>query len=469
MAFQQGLSGLSTSSKALDVIGNNVANSSTVGFKTSDAHFADVYAASMTGGGALQIGIGTSLSAVAQQFTQGNVTTTNNPLDIAINGGGFFRLSNNGAISYSRNGQFHLDKNGYFINDQNLRLTGYPTSQNGTIRQQTPTDLQVTPDLLSLAPVATGQSVGGTYAGVQASFNLDSRESSKVWTSLPPVAPVLPALSTTPVPNIDPANYNYTRGVSIYDSLGNPHTLSLYFVKTAVPAPPAVVPAGATSRWEVYGNVDGTASDGAADKPNLTTPIVMYFDSNGKPIEVDGMPVSATGAVPDVALSVDLTRVAANLGKVPWGSTSPMTFNINFGGTTQYGDTSTTKRVQQDGYSSGNLASMSVGMDGVIQGRYSNGQSRNIGQLVLASFQNPNGLANIGGNQWVETSVSGQPTVDIPTAGQMGAVQSNAVEDSNVDLTGELVKMITQQRNYQANAQTIKTQDQIMQTLVNLR
>jgi len=457
MAFQQGLSGLSTSSKSLDVIGNNVANSSTVGFKSSDAHFADVYAASLTGGGALQVGIGTSLSAVAQQFTQGNVSTTNNPLDIAINGNGFFRLSNNGTITYSRNGQFHLDKSGYFIDDQNLRLTGYPASLDGTIRKQTPAELQITPDLLKLSPVATGKSVGGTYAGVQVSANLDSRAPSKTWTQLPAAVPVLPALSTTPVPNIDPASYNYSTALSTYDSLGNPHTLSFYFVKTAT-----------AGQWAAYGNVDGTVSDGAGDKPNLRTPILLNFDTNGKLTSVDGTPVPATGAVPDVALSVDLDRVAANLGRVPWGA-APMTFNINFGGTTQYGSAFATNRLQQDGYSSGNLAGMSVGMDGVIQGRYSNGQTRNVGQLVLASFQNANGLSNIGGNQWVETSVSGQPTVDAPTTGLMGAVQSNAVEESNVDLTGELVKMITQQRNYQANAQTIKTQDQIMQTLVNLR
>lgn len=448
MSFQQGLSGLSTSSKALDVISNNVANSSTVGFKSSDAHFADVYAASLTGGSALQVGIGTSLSSVAQQYTQGNVSTTNNPLDIAINGSGFFRLSNAGAVTYSRNGQFHLDKSGYFINDQNLRLTGYPASQDGTIRKQTPTEMQITPDLLKLAPVATGKSVGGSYAGVQMSVNLDSRVTSKTWT--PP---------TGGVPNIDPNNYNYSTALSVYDSLGNPHTMSFYYVKTAT-----------AGQWAVYGNVDGTLMDGAApaDKPNLTTPILLNFDNAGKLTSVDGVAVPASGTVPDVALNVNLDQVATNLGRTPWGS-APLAFNLNFAGTSQYGAAFATNRLQQDGYSSGNLAGMAVGSDGIIQGRYSNGQTRNIGQLVLASFQNPNGLANIGGNQWIETSVSGQPTVDAPGSGQMGAVQSNAVEESNVDLTGELVKMITQQRNYQASAQSIKTQDQIMQTLVNLR
>ena len=447
MSFQQGLSGLNASARALDVIGNNIANSSTVGFKASDAHFADMYAASMAGGSALQVGIGTNLSTVAQQFTQGNITTTNNPLDIAINGNGFFRMSNNGTISYTRNGQFHLNKNGFFENDQGLHLTGYPAAQDGTIKAQSPVELQLTSDLLKLAPVATGKSVGGEYAGVRMSVNLDSRQAEKTWTA-----------PTGAIPNIDPSMYNYSTATSIYDSLGNPHTLSFYFVKTAT-----------AGEWEIYGNVDGTLSDGAGDVPNLTTPITVTFDANGRLTDVNGTAVPASGAVPDVTFSVNLTRVAANLGRADWGATSPMSFKMNLGGTTQYGKANSTDRLLQDGYTAGSMSSIGVSANGVIQGSYSNGQTRNIGQLVLASFQNPNGLANIGGNQWVETSTSGQPTVDTPGSGQLGAVQSNAVEDANVDLTAELVKMITQQRSYQANAQTIKTQDQVMQTLVNLR
>ncbi len=447
MSFQQGLSGLNASARALDVIGNNIANSSTVGFKASDAHFADMYAASLAGGSALQVGIGTSLSTVAQQFTQGNISTTNNPLDIAINGNGFFRMSNNGTISYTRNGQFHLNKNGFFENDQGLHLTGYPAAQDGTIKAQSPVELQLTSDLLKLAPVATGKSVGGEYAGVRMSVNLDSRLPQKTWTT-----------PTGAIPNIDPSMYNYSTATSIYDSLGNPHTLSFYFVKTAV-----------AGQWQVYGNVDGTLSDGAGDVPNLATPITVTFDSNGRLTDVNGTAVPASGAVPDLNLSVNLPRVAANLGRADWGASSPMTFKMNLGGTTQYGKANSTDRLLQDGYTAGSMSSIGISATGVIQGSYSNGQTRNIGQLVLASFQNPNGLANIGGNQWVETSTSGQPTVDTPGSGQLGAVQSNAVEDANVDLTAELVKMITQQRSYQANAQTIKTQDQVMQTLVNLR
>lgn len=455
MAFQQGLSGLNTSSKALDVISNNVANASTVGFKMSDAHFADVYAASLTGGAAMQVGIGTSLSGVAQQFTQGNISTTNNPLDISINGNGFFRVSNNGAISYSRNGQFHMDKYGYIVNDQNLRLTGYPASTDGTIRKQTPTDLQLTPDLLKLQPTATGKSVGGVYAGVQMGVNLDSRATAKTF----------PA-PTGAIPNIDPNNYNYSTALSTFDSLGNPHTLTMYFVKTNNPG-----------EWRMYSNTDGTLMNGAGDSPSLTAPATLTFDSNGAlqtvrdaggVLRYDTTTSPVTGT-PEIPFTINLPNVAANLSRPDWNAGPTMTFNMSLSGTTQYGAAFATNRLQQDGFSSGNLAGLSVGGDGVIQGRYSNGQTRNVGQLVLAMFQNPNGLSNVGGNQWVETSVSGQPTVDAPSSGLLGVVQSNSVEESNVDLTGELVKMITQQRNYQASAQSIKTQDQIMQTLVNLR
>lgn len=564
MAFQQGLSGLNTSSKALDVIGNNVANSSTVGFKSADAHFADVYAASLGAGGANQIGIGTNLSGIVQQFTQGNVSTTNNTLDIAINGNGFFRLSQNGAISYSRNGQFHLDKNGYIVNDQNLRLTGYPASQDGSIRKQNPQELQVTADLLKLSPVATGQSTGGEYAGARVAVNLDSRQTNKTFTvsatagsatgTAAPVltyggetldiavnggAPITVTLNGSPyasnaalvadiqtqidaavapaasparvslvggrlqiaststgptssisvadadggvtltnlfgtatptvvaggipgVPNVDPAGFNYSTGLTIYDSLGNPHTMTMYFVKTTT-----------VGEWDLYTSVDGTAMNGAGDNPNLSTPIKITFDSVGQLSTVGGVAVepnpTAGGTLPEIPVSIDLNQVATNLGRVSWGATTPMTFNLNLAGTTQFGSAFATNRLIQDGYSSGNLSGLNIGNDGTIQGRYSNGQTRNVGQMVLATFDNPNGLQSIGGNQWIETSTSGQPTVDAPGTGRLGQVQSNAVEESNVDLTSELVKMITQQRNYQANSQTIKTQDQIMQTIVNLR
>lgn len=451
MAFQQGLSGLGASSKALDVIGNNVANASTVGFKSASAHFADVFANSLSGSGALQVGIGTALASVAQQFTQGNITTTNNPLDISINGQGFFRMSQNGSISYTRNGQFHLDKSGYIINDQSLKLTGYPADPNGVIVPSTPQELQISS--ANLSPVATGASVGAAFKGVSINgLNLDSRaELPAAWSSTVSPAPVPPA---TPVglETVDPKSYNYSTAVSIYDSLGNPHTMTYYFRKTATPG-----------QWEVRANVDTTRFANVDLGAGAGVPINLQFDSNGKLMST--MPIAAV-TIDLAGLSAD--QIAAGINK-PNSATTPLKFGLDFTGSTQYGATSGGGRLEQDGYTSGRLNGISVGEDGVIQGRYSNGQARNLGQVVLASFQNPNGLTSLGGNQWAETSVSGQPTVGAPNSGSLGVLQSNSIEESNVDLTAELVNMITQQRNYQANAQTIKTQDTIMNTLVNLR
>lgn len=444
MAFQQGLSGLNASSRALDVIGNNVANSSTVGFKAADAHFADIYAASLAGGSALQVGIGTTLAAVTQQFTQGNITTTNNPLDLAINGNGFFCLTKNGVNYYTRNGQYHVDAVGRVVNDQNLQLKGYPAQPDGTISSADPAGLQLTPDLLKLTPVATGSGLAGT--GVQMSLNLDSRDAVKTW--------VAPTAAAGAAVTIDPTTYNFSRGVTIYDSLGNPHAQTFYFVKNAT-----------AGNWSMYGCIDGKMP-AAGDTPNLTTGIPITFNSNGTLASVDGVAVNATtGAATPLAMTLTIAA-ADNLG----GATSPLTpVPLDLTGMTQYGSAFSTDRLTQDGYSAGTLAGLSVTAEGIIQGNYTNGQTRNIAQVALASFQNPNGLANVGGNKWVETAASGQPATGKPETGQLGTIQSNAVEDSNTDLTTELVKMITQQRNYQANAQTIKTQDSIMQTLINMR
>jgi len=450
MAFQQGLSGLNTSSKSIDVISNNIANASTVGFKSSQAHFSDVYAASLQGAGASQVGIGVGLSNVFQQFTQGNVTTTNNALDISINGGGFYRMSDNGAVTYTRNGQFHVDKDGYVVNDGGLRLTGYladPTS--GVISPSTPGDLLI--NASDIPPVATGTSTGTTVQGVVANLNLDSRaDFLGAW----------PAPAVTPGPlgvvTISPLDYNYSTAQTLYDSLGNPHNMTYYVVKTLV-----------AGQWEVHGTVDGTreANIDFGGGGGFGAPLVLQFDAFGKLVT----PAAAT------SMTINLAGVTADLQAndptVPANAASPNIgpFSINFGGTTQFGSAFGVNSLSQDGYSSGRLAGISVSSEGILQGRYTNGQARGLGQVVLANFRNPNGLQALGENQWAETSDSGAPLVGVPGSASLGVLQSSSVEESNVDMTAELVAMITAQRNYQANAQSIKTQDQIMNTIVNLR
>lgn len=404
MSFQQGLSGLNAAAKGLDAVSNNVSNAGTVGFKGASAQFSDVYAASISGGGASQIGIGTNVAAVKQQFTQGNISVTNNPLDVAINGSGFYRMDNNGSITFTRNGQFLVDKDGYVVNSAGYRLTGYAANASGVIVPSSPTDI-----IISSADLTPNATTSG-----QLGLNLDSRDS-------------VPA---TAFNYLDPTTYNSSTAMTVYDSLGNAHTQSMYFRKTAA------------NTWAMYTILDAAAG-------SQTGPTTLAFDSAGA--LTTGMPLGA------------LNYALAN------GATSPLSVALDFTGSTQFGSTFGVNRLAQDGYTSGRLSGLSIAADGVVQGRYSNGQSRNLGQIVLANFANPNGLQSLGGNQWTETAASGQPLVGAPNSGSLGALQSAAVEESNIDLTGELVNMITQQRNYQANAQSIKTQDAVMQTLVNLR
>lgn len=417
MSFQQGLSGLNSSSRALDVLGNNIANSSTVGFKSAESHFADVYANSLSGGGASQVGIGSTLSAIQQTFSQGNITSTNNPLDISVNGNGFYRLSNSGAITYTRNGQFHLDNQGYIINDQNMRLTGYQADENGIIAPSSPIDIKLS--AAQVPPRATNDLLSGNLT---ATINLNSNED----------VPINPTFKFQ-----DPQSYNFSTALSVYDTLGVAHTMTMYFARASAGGP-----------WNVYASLDTPPAFDPLDPP--TTFGTLTFDENGR------LPASTILTLP----TWDLTTGAAS----PW-----QPGQIDFSSSTQYGSASSVDRLTQGGYAAGSLSGLSVGSDGVVQGRYNNGQTRNLGQIVLATFANPNGLQSLGNNQWSLSSVSGPELIGAPSTGGRGVLQSSSIEESNVDLTKQLVDMITQQRNYQANAQTIKTQDSIMQTLVNLR
>lgn len=404
MGFQQGLSGLNAAAKSLDVIGNNVANASTVGFKGAQAQFADVYASSIGGGN--QAGIGVRVATIAQQFTQGNITTTNNSLDMAVSGNGFFRLSNNGSIMYTRNGQFQMDKNGYIVTNSGDRLTGFLPNAAGVIVATAPADLQVsTADLL---PNATST--------VAAGLNLDSRS------AVPAIAPFSPANSQT---------FNNSTSMTVYDSLGSSHVASLYFVKTGANA------------WNSYLTVDGTQ------------------------VPVAGTALTAMTFGPTGVLTAPLTAVAAT--PFPVAGANNLTLSFDFASTSQFGGLFGVNSLSQNGYTSGRMTGFSTGTDGMITGRYSNGQTKTLGQVVLANFSNAQGLQPLGGNDWAETSTSGTPLVGAPGSSSLGLLQTSAVEDSNVDLTAELVNMITAQRVYQANAQSVKTQDQVLQTIVNLR
>lgn len=506
MSFQQGLSGLNGAAKSLDVIGNNIANASTVGFKGSQAQFADVYAASLNGVTGNTAGIGTKVATIAQLFTQGNVEATNNPLDIAINGGGFFRTIVNGTAQYSRNGQFQLDKDGFVVNAQGAKLTGYAVGPNGTVLPGSPVPLQI--NTADLRPVATTR--------VDTEMNLDSGS------QVP---------STMPFNASDPTTYNKQVPIDVYDTLGNPHVMSAFYVKTgpgawdvyvaadgveitnqavaaaaqadaaavaarnayaaaAASVPPGDLAAAAVTYANAARDAVVAAAAAAGATPAQQTTIINTANSAGTttgitPAQIDAR-IAAVVNVPAVrvghlnfdtngALSTALMApqtlpLTVTLPIFPQtGSDPTLTFEFGFTNTTQYGSATTEKKTTQDGYTAGNLQRFSPGPDGIILGQYSNGKSQPLGQIVLANFGNPNGLTPLGNNAWAESSTSGVPAVGTPTSGSLGVLQASAVENSNVDLTAELVNMITAQRVYQANAQTIKTQDSVLQTLVNLR
>lgn len=409
MSFESGLSGLAAASQDLDVIGNNVANSGTVGFKQSQIQFSDVYANSLSGAGASQIGIGTKVAEVAQQFTQGNITATSNPLDVAINGGGFFRMDNNGSVSFTRNGQFQLNNAGYIIDANGDKLTGYTANANGALSTGAPADLNI--NTASLPPKVTST--------VNALLNLN-------------------AASTVPVNPFntnDPTSYNNATSVSVYDSLGNSHSLQTFYVTTG------------TGSWNVYGTSDG---------------VPIGYTPPAAPVPIGTLNFSTSGTV----TSGSPMAVSMPVGT---GAATPLNVSLNYAGTTQYGAAFSVNSLQQNGYTSGQLNNFSVSSDGKVTGSYTNGQTATLGQVVLANFTDPNGLQSMGNNQWAATAASGPPLIGAPGSASLGVLQSSATESSNVNLTTELVNMITAQRNYQANAQTIKTEDALTQTLINLR
>ena len=448
MGFQQGLSGLNVAAKNLDVIGNNVSNANTVGFKQSQAQFADAYAAAQGGTSSAASGLGSKVATVAQQYTQGNVSATNNPLDLAINGQGFFKMDVNGTSVFTRNGQFQLDKDGFIVNPQGHKLTGYradPTT--GLVSSGSSGPLQLPTQ--AIKPGATSKS--------QIGLNLDSREAP------PAVAEFDPA---------NPASFNRSTAMTIFDTLGNEHVLNMYFQKAATPQ----------NTWNTYVTVDG--------KPANSSAAPAAGEGGGAPAEgatnAEGgaAPAASTKATLVGTLSFNSTGglTSTNPASTPMGimsipggitfengSTTPQQMTMDFNSSTQFGTPFGVTELNQDGYTSGQLNGFNIGKDGSIVGRYTNGQSKAMGKVVMANFNNPQGLQAIGNNEWSATSASGEALVGEPGTASLGVLQSGAVEDSNVDLTAELVNMIMAQRVYQANAQTIKAQDSLLQTITNIR
>jgi flagellar hook protein FlgE len=423
MSFQQGLSGLSAASKNLEVIGNNVANSNTYGEKSSRTEFADMYAGAMTGsaGNNIQAGIGVQVATVAQQFNQGNITPTGNPLDLAINGNGFFQTQDpSNQTQYTRNGQFKVSSDGNIVNDQGNKLLGYPADAQGNIVQGAAKPLQ-----LPTGGIDPQQTTRSTIE-----FNLDAR------------AAVTTPASGPSIDFTDQKTYNNATSVTMFDAKGQDVAVSYYFQKTG------------TDTFDVYATANGTTVGGTAAAPAPIT--TLQYSSDGSTL------VSPAGG----KITLDLPASTNAAG----ATTLPITgIQLDVSGATEFGSNFGVTNMTQDGYTAGSLTGVSVDNVGKLIAQYSNGQTKAAGQVELATFRNVQGLVAIGGNAWKQTSASGTPTVGVAGDGNLGVLNSGSLEESNVDLTAELVSMITAQRDYQANAQTIKTMDQAMQTLVNLR
>jgi len=420
MGFQQGLSGLNATSKNLQIIGNNIANANTFGTKAARAEFSDMYAAALGGASSNTIGIGTNLTAVAQQFTQGNLKTTDNPMDLAINGAGFFQVTDGTSpVTFTRNGQFKVDRDGFIVNNSQQKLMGYAADPQGQILPGLAVPLQLPTSGVAPQPTTSialelnlraGDAITLPAAGAQIDFN-------------------------------DADTYNNATSLTVYDAQGQDVALTYYFQKAAA------------NTWNVYATANGVTAAGTALAPTPIAQLVYAADGS-----------APTSPVGPVVFDVPAATNSSGAATLPI-----LGVRFDTSQTTQFGSAFGVTNVSQDGFSAGQLASIGIEENGVVRARYSNGQSRPAGQIEMANFRNPQGLQPIGDNAWARTFTSGEPVMGAPGGGGLGVLQSGALEESNIDLTGELVNMIVSQRIYQANAQTIKTEDQILQTLVNIR
>jgi flagellar hook protein FlgE len=419
MSFGIALSGIDAAQSDLNVTANNIANSSTTGYKSSTSEFAELFAVNGSGVSKTQSGNGVALTDIAQNFKQGNISTTGNNLDLAISGDGFFVLKDtSGNIDYTRAGSFQTDASNYVVNAAGQHLQVYPLTSTGTYNTTTLQNLQLTN--AASAPSAT--------TSAQTIFNLPSNATA-------------PATAFDPT---DASTYNQTTTMTVYDSLGAAHTASIYFVKGTTTS--------GTSNWSAYEYIDGTQVN--------TNPLKLAYNSSGVLSSV----TNPGGATANPQLN------AASFGAyTPTTGAAAMNVSFDFSKSTQYGNTFATTSLTQDGYTTGTLSGISVGTDGVVQANFTNGQSLALGKVAIATFANTQGLQQVANTNWVATYASGTPLYG--QAGQSGAgnIQSGALEDSNVDLTAQLVNMIQAQRNFQANAQVITTENQVTQSIINIR
>ena len=449
MSFTTALAGLNAQSEKLNSAGNNIANSQTVGYKSSDVLFADVFAASR--------GIGVQVSDVRQNFNQGSIENTGRNLDLAIAGEGFYRLERStGEIGYSRNGEFSITASGDIVNAQGDKLMGYGMDEGVTEDTDDELAFPFSNVVVGGAPQALNVPADDIPAKatteVSALLNLDA--------TTVPTATSTAGLSNVEVfpneaasgdeDNLENLGYHFSNNFTAYDSLGNAINVATYFERP-----------DATNEWTVTVVTDRV----------VRGEFQLSFDTNGRLETTDGAitGVGGTGNGNTTITGGGPDGPSAVVSGIPGGDVSnPLEIEFLFDGTTQYADDSLQKELSQDGFTSGALAGINVTEDGQILRSFTNGETRSAGQISLASFRNEEGLNPIGNNLWAATNASGLENLGAPGAGSFGQIQAEAVEASNVDLAAELVDTIVSQRAYQANSNTISTQDELLQTIINL-
>jgi len=461
MGFATALSGLKAAATSLQVTGNNIANSQTTGFKESRAEFADVYASSIGGVAKTQPGSGVKVTEVAQQFNQGNIEATQNSLDLAISGNGFFVLADkvnlpdknnpNAPVdpsipnAYTRNGAFQLNSVGNVVNDKGQYLLAF--APNGKTIAEGFSDGVFRP-----LTIDTSQGLPVATENINMKLNINGGAT----------APVI-----TPFDPRDPLSYNNTTSITTYDSQGNAHIASTYYVKTDVNA------------WSAYLFMDGfgISSTGNAEPPDPATPSeVLGLNEPGEPVLLTFTDSGLLNQVNEATVT-DADGNDINVTKVDFGEidlsainpnlkVDPMAFDIDFFGTTQFATAFSVNGLDQDGLPAGNLTGLDVDSTGAIFARYSNGGSKVLGQVALARFPSNQSLAKLGDTSWAKTSTSGEPIYGGAGDNNFGTIQSSALEGSNVDLSDQLVKLIIAQQAYQANSQTITTEKTLIETIL---
>ncbi|MEM9101749.1 MAG: flagellar hook protein FlgE [Pseudomonadota bacterium] len=432
MSFNTGLSGVQAAQADLGVTSNNIANVSTVGFKESRAEFGDIYATSALGASSNTIGSGVLLTQVAQQFTQGNLEFTNNTLDFAVSGEGFFVLAPNllsNEFVYTRAGAFGVDSNGFVVNAQGQSLRVFPVNPDGTVTSTS---------LSSTIPLQLPQTAGNPTATTEIDLGMN-----------------LEANATVLDPNnFDPTistSYTASTSITIYDSLGESHIATYYFVKDAA------------NSWANFLYVDGQAVDivGGTATTNPATPdyATLAFDSGGAYDPAAQVPLDPITTAPLGAGIIDNGADSTQTIVLDYSSNSP----------TQFASPFTVNSLSQNGFSIGRLTGIDISDDGVIRANFSNGQSEAVGKVALVRFANNQGLSQLGNATWAESINSGEPLAGEANTSTFGLIRSGALEQANLDLTSELVDLITAQRNFQANARSIETSNTVTQTIINIR